>query len=252
MKRMAVARTRAEILIGKALRDASMMALERYLLVGDATVPEVAGRQVARAMARAWTYSIKRASERVMNEVKDGYDLEAKAVLWDWLVAQYVRAFGARAVTNILNTTREQIVVAVDRGLQEGLAIDVIAKQMRETAPGIARRRAQLIAITETHSAAQYASLETARASRRPLEKVWNSAHDHRTRDFGEGDGIVDTGNHRIMNGVAVGLDDPFMVPNRYGAFDPMQFPGDQNAPIYQVARCRCALTYRRIGRNVA
>jgi len=246
-----VARTRAEITIGKALRDASNMALERMLLVGDARVPEMAGMQLARVLARYWAQSIRSEGQKVQRAIGD---LEAKAdeTLWDQFLAEYVRLYGAQAVSDILETTRRQIIEAVDRGLKDGKGIEVIAKELRERMPSLARSRARVIARTETHSAAQYASIKVAKAARFPLVKTWNSAYDPRTRDFGEGDGIVDQGNHRAMNGVSVALDEPFMVPNKWGGFDPMQFPGDPAGPAYQCVNCRCAISYKRASRVIA
>lgn len=243
-----MARTRAEILIGKALRDAYSMTLDRYLILGDVVVPESAGMNLARAMARAWRSSIKGETIRVQRQIGE----MKQETLWDRFVAEYIRLYGGQAIADILDTTRRQITEAIERGLRDGRGIDVIAKELREAVPGLARRRAQTIARTETHSAAQYASIETARQSRFPLVKIWNSVSDHRTRDFGEGDGIADQANHRAMNGVSVAMDEPFMVPNKWGGFDPMMFPGDQNAPAYQCVNCRCSLSYKRAARVIA
>lgn len=246
-----MARTRAEIVIGKALRDASMMALDRMLLVGDARVPEIAGMQLARVLTRYWARSIRGEGRKVHREIGD---LEAKAddTLWDQFLAEYIRLYGGQAITDILETTRRQIVEAVEKGLRDGKGIEAIAKEMRERVPALARSRARIIARTETHSAAQYASVQTAKQFRFPVVKIWNSAYDHRTRDFGEGDGVVDQGNHRVMNEVSVAIDEPFMVPNKWGGFDQMQFPGDQSAPAYQCVNCRCALSYKRASRVIA
>ena len=243
-----MSRTRAEILIGKALRDASFAALDSYTLIGQAYVPDHLGLAVSRAMARAWRSSVKREVAKVQRDLSG---LEAKQdSLWEQFVAEYARQFGAQAVRDILETTRQQMIEALQKGLRDGKSVEVIAKEIRDRIPAIARTRAAVIARTETHSAAQYASLQTAKRYPFPVEKVWNSTSDHRTRDFGEGDGKVDQANHRRMNGVRVAIDEPFMVPNKWGGFDPMMFPGDQMAPAYQCVNCRCAMTYKRVGRG--
>jgi hypothetical protein len=243
-----MSRTRAEILIGKALRDASSAALERYVILGDAQVPEPQGMALARALARAWTQSIKRESlavQRGVGEVKQTDDL------WQQFVDEYIRLYGAQSITDILDTTRNLILRRLDDGLREGKGVAEIAQEIRDWIPSMSRTRAAIIARTETHSAAQYASLETAKRYPFRVNKIWNSVADHRTRDFAEGDGKVDQANHRVMNGVTVALDEPFMVPNKWGGFDTMMFPGDQNAPAYQCVNCRCSLSYRRVGRIV-
>jgi len=239
-----MSRGRAEILIGKALRDATEAALNRFELLGDMRVPEAQGMAVARAMARAWRYAIKRESlavQRAVGEVKQSVDS-----LWQSFVDEYVRLYGAQAVTDILETTRQLLLRRIDDGLRQGKSVSEIAQEVREWIPSISRSRAMIISRTETHSAAQYASLQTAKRFPFKVLKVWSSSYDHRTRDFGEGDGKIDQANHRAMNGVSVPLDDPFMVPNKWGGFDPMMFPGDQTGPAYQCVNCRCAMTYKR------
>jgi len=246
-----MSRKRAEILIGKALRDAATMTLDRYLMFGDAVVPQVAGMALARQLARVWQFSIRAESKRVAREIGQ---LEGKADddLWQMFLEEYARIYGAQAVADILETTRMQIVEAVQKGLEAGKGVDQIAKEVREAIPAMTRLRSAIIARTETHSAAQYASIQTAKQSKWPMVKTWNSVSDHRTRDFGEGDGVVDQGNHRSMNGVSVAMDDPFQVPNKWGGFDAMQFPGDPAGPAYQCVNCRCSLSYRRAARIVA
>jgi Phage Mu protein F like protein len=243
-----VGRKRAEILIGKALRDAATMTLDRYLFTGLAVVPDVAGMALARVLARFWRLSIRDESLKVQRQVGE---VKAEGNIWEQFLAEYVRQYGAQAVRDILETTRRQIVAAVDRGLQDGKGIDQIAKEVREAIPAMTRGRAAIIARTETHSAAQYASIETAKKYPFKVNKVWNSVSDPRTRDFGEGDGVADQANHRAMNGVMVAIDEPFMVPNKWGGRDAMQYPGDQSAPAYQCVNCRCNLSYKRAARVI-
>lgn len=246
---MAVARKRAEILIGAALRNAAQSALDRYMMVGDARPSDVTASQLARVLGRVWRMSIRDEGRKVMRAINDLQSKQAEDDLWAQFVDEYIRLYGGQAITDILETTRRQIIEAVQRGLSDGKGVEQIAKEVREALPGMTRLRSAIIARTETHSAAQFASIQTAKRSRFPLVKVWNSVSDPRTRDFGEGDGKADQANHRAMNGVTVPLDEPFMVPNRYGSFDAMQFPGDQAAPAYQCVNCRCAMSYKRAAR---
>lgn len=245
-------KTRAEILIGKALRDASSAALERYLLVGDAKPPEYAAQAFSRVLGGVWWRSVKSGARGARRQI-GLLDVKADDMdLWQMFVEEYIQTWGAQAIANIMETTRLQIIDAVAAGLRDGKSIATIAVELREAIPALSRIRAVTIARTETHSAAQFASLQTAKRAPFPLLKTWNSAHDHRTRDFGEADGRVDQANHRKMDGVTIPLDEPFQVPNKWGGFDPMQFPGDQSAPVYQCANCRCPMTYRRAARMIA
>lgn len=247
-----MARKRAEILIAKAWRDAANSALNSAVATGQVFIPDMYIRALARVLLPIWGRAARDNSAAVMKEIKGGFDLEIKQTLWEEFAAEYSRQFGSRAVANIMDGVRNLIIAEIEKGLRDGRTLEAIAADMRDRIPSFSRLRAATIARTETHSAAQWAGLETARSARFPLVKVWNSVTDHRTRDFGEADGVADSANHRAMNGVSVALNDPFQVPNKFGGFDAMQFCGDQNAPVFQVVNCRCALSFKRAARVIA
>jgi hypothetical protein len=176
-------------------------------------------------------------------------EVKAELTLFERIMLQFVTRFGALKVQQILDTTRDQLRKIVDAGVQEGLGQEAIARQITERIPTLARARARVIARTEVHNAAIYASQEVARELPFPMMKRWISVYDARTRDFGESDGVVDQANHRVMNNVTVAMDGTFEVPNRFGGRDIMSGPADPAAPVYQIANCRCTLIYRRAGR---
>lgn len=146
-----------------------------------------------------------------------------------------------RRITSVAETTRNQILAQVERGQREGLSIDAIAALISENTPRISRWRAALIARTELHGAANYGAHETAKATGLDLQKEWVASDDHRTRDFGEGDGVVDEFDHRSMNGQVVEMDEPFRMPWRKGPDVLCQFPGDPNLPAAASINCRCS-----------
>ena len=83
----------------------------------------------------------------------------------------------------INQTTVDLITDAIQRGFNEGLGQNQIAKLIRESVGNtIAAHRARTIARTETHNAATYASQLAAEQSERPLIREWCSAEDERTR----------------------------------------------------------------------
>jgi hypothetical protein len=176
-------------------------------------------------------------------------EVKAELTLFERIMLQFVNRFGALKVQQILDTTRDQLRKIVDAGVQEGLGQEAIARQITERIPTLSRARARVIARTEVHNAAIYASQEVARELPFPMMKRWISVYDARTRGFGESDGVVDQANHRVMNNVTVPMDGTFEVPNRFGGRDIMSGPADPAAPVYQIANCRCALIYRRSGR---
>lgn len=146
-----------------------------------------------------------------------------------------------RRIFGVAETTRRQIVDAVDTGYRDGLGQEAIATRIVENAPTIARRRAGVIARTETHGAANYGAHEAARQTGLPLKREWVSVDDHRTRNFGDEDPY----DHRRMAGQVVGMDEAFQMPSETGGTVPIMFPGDPEAPLAGTINCRCTVAFR-------
>ncbi len=133
-----------------------------------------------------------------------------------------------RRVTRVAETTREQIVNAVARGYDEGLGTAQIGGYIREQIPTFTAFRAELIARTETHGAANLGANEAARETGLQLDKEWVSAEDDRTRP-----------DHAAANGQVVDLDGSFTVGGEL-----LAYPGDPAPSVGQVAGCRCAVAH--------
>jgi uncharacterized protein with gpF-like domain len=148
-------------------------------------------------------------------------------------------------IASVSAHTRTLIVAIIDRGNADGLGAEAIARQIMERTQSISRTRARVIARTETHAAANYASNEAAKSIGLPLKKQWISSEDHRTRDFidATGEGVAEF-DHRTMNGQTVGMDDPFLMPWAKG--DPLRimYPGQVGQPAGAVINCRCTVGY--------
>ena len=244
---------RNERRLGKAFPAAYNAAIDRWLITGAVVVPIEAQRDLGAAMVRMWREAILTGAAFPMDQEKSAFaHLETKAeaeTLFEQIMRAFIDRFGGFKITQIVSTTRDQITRAIDRGVRDGLSVDEIAKAMRETVPALSRTRAHIIARTEVHTAAMFSSQEVAKTAIAPMNKRWVSVFDHRTRDFGEGDGIVDEFNHRAMNEVTVGPDQMFEVPGKNGVVELMTGPGDPNGSAGNVVNCRCALIYRRVGR---
>lgn len=65
------------------------------------------------------------------------------------------------------------------------------------------------------------------------LKKVWLATLDERTRE-----------SHREMDGVKVGVDEPFVLTNNDGSESELMYPADPNGDPEQVYNCRCTLIY--------
>jgi uncharacterized protein with gpF-like domain len=90
--------------------------------------------------------------------------------------------------------------------------------------------RSRVIAVTEVTRARNAgvlgAGTEQARVTGRILRKEWRTEEDERVRQ-----------SHRAVNGVTLDFFMPFYV----GGW-PMMMPGDESAPVDEVAGCRCDL----------
>ena len=194
-------------------------------------------RDVTRSIAASMIDRFKSGFEHL--ETKDDNDGFYERIWQD-----YLNQYGGTRIAQISETTRRQIVALIDKGLRDGLSLDEIAGEIRMRAPDMSALRAHTIARTETHSASMYASLQSAKQSTVELLKEWVSVEDSRTRDFGEGDGVVDFYDHRSMNGVKVPIDDPFEVPNKLGGSEKLMFPGDPAGSAANIINCRCGQVY--------
>ena len=234
--------------IAAAIREA-MEAVARGLPTGGRADPPLDHFPRIEAALRAlYRETTREQAASMIDRFKSGFTwLENKAQedgFYDRVFEQYLFRFCGQKIGQISETTRRQIVAVIERGLKQGLSLDEIADDLLQQAPILSDTRAAVIARTETHSAAMFASLQSAKRSTIPLNKEWVSVEDARTRDFGEGDGIVDDFSHRAMDGVTVPMDDPYEVPTKFGITEQLQFPGDPAGSPANVINCRCSQTY--------
>lgn len=135
-------------------------------------------------------------------------------------------------VQRIDDVTRENILIALQRAVDEGLSLDETVQLIDETA--IPRWRARLIARTETVTAANQGAAFAASRTSIKLNKTWISVQDARTRP-----------HHRDMHLVEVPENENFIV-----AGNPMKQPGDRGiqgnrTPASEICNCRCVVGYR-------
>lgn len=216
-------------------------------------LPADTNERITDMLRQAYGTAARMGGQPMIDGMKDCFaHLERKETMdefFDRVIDEYIEQFGAQKVVQIAETTRRQIMAAIREGQAEGLGVEAIAKQLREAIPEFSRVRSRVIARTETHGSSQYAQLRTAQQSTRPLTKMWNSAEDARTRDFGEGDGEADRYNHRVMDEQRVAMEQPFFVPTIFGTREPLMYPGDPRGSAGNVINCRCSMTFRRADR---
>ncbi|OXE37561.1 MAG: hypothetical protein CGW95_01195 [Phenylobacterium zucineum] len=174
-----------------------------------------------------------RAAEMQAEELKYFTQLEVKGIdlgkIYKEGVKTWAKRHAARLVENITESTRRFLQRVLNRGVEEGKSNKEIAKDIRAKMTGpAAARRAFTIARTETHTATQKGSYETAAQSGLDMEKEWGATEDDRTRL-----------SHSLADGQVVALDELFAVG---GVF--MAYPGDPTGPAKEVINCRCVALY--------
>jgi uncharacterized protein with gpF-like domain len=148
----------------------------------------------------------------------------AQAAVRAWLTS-----YGAAKVTQILENTRLQIRRSLVRGHDQNEPPRVLARRLNDETGGlVAKRRAETIARTETHIAANVGSDAAASATGLQLEKEWCATEDARTRpDHAEADAQrVDKNMDFIVGG------------------ERLSFPGDPKGSARQVINCRCVVLW--------
>ena len=118
-------------------------------------------------------------------------------------------------------------------GIAEGWSVDRMAESIIMELNITQVYRAERIARTEVVSASNNASIAGAKATGLNLVKEWMTFIDDKTRD-----------GHAEMNGMQVGIDDSFDVPDPDGVIEQMDYPGDPKGSAGNVINCRCTIGY--------
>jgi hypothetical protein len=145
-------------------------------------------------------------------------------------------------VQKVNKTTKKLVKLMVSKGLEEGLSNRDIAKNIFNNSTAITRRRALVIAKTETHTMAVKSIDESVRASRFKMQREWVAAFDDRTRRRSQG-GFEHLSKFPAgANGERVGMDDLF-----HGTGETLRYPGDPNGSAGNIIHCRCVIIYHTI-----
>ncbi len=156
---------------------------------------------------------------------------------FEYRLIRWAETEAGRKAKPISGTTRKDINRAVQRAFKDQEPESIVIKRILSTR-GYSNFRAAAVARTETHNAAMFASIGTAKEFSDNegvvMRKIWSPSDDDRSREF-----------HREMEShEPIGMTELFEVPNPNGGTDAMDRPGDQSAPPEQIINCRCVLTY--------
>lgn len=222
-------RGRLERELASAMRD----MVERWEMLRFVDMPRGFAERMQALYLQMTEAAIAAFSGRVMSQGKHlGLVLERKldfAEIMRRRALRYIQQEAIRRrIQGVTETTRKQIVNAVDAGYREGQTLPEVASSVRALIPQLARFRADAIARTETHGAANYGSQEAASQLGLPLRKEWLAAHDERTRE-----------SHADADGQTIGMEERFQVGDSF-----LAYPGDPAGPPEEVVNCRCTLGY--------
>lgn len=147
-------------------------------------------------------------------------------------IVRWLREHALRRAVQITESLRKALANIIADGRAAGLGQREVGRNIREAAPDLSTNSANRIARTETHTGAQRAAFEAAKASTIDLAKEWASSEDDRTRK-----------THNDIDGtIHENLNELFLV----GDSD-MLYPGDENAEAKEVINCRCVALYHPI-----
>ena len=145
---------------------------------------------------------------------------------------QYIAKNSGRKITQVSKATQKDVSRIIQRGIEEGLTNREVAALIRKDGRIYSAYRSSMISRTESHSAANSASMEQAKKSGVVKKKTWISALDDRTRAGDNSDF-----DHTSVESVRAEL--PFIVSG-----EELMYPGDPSGSAGNIILCRCAMGY--------
>jgi uncharacterized protein with gpF-like domain len=164
--------------------------------------------------------------KRIKRSIKA--DITFESIIQAWINSN----LGYRIVS-VHQTLIESIIAVIAKGYEDNISVADITRNLQNKF-GWYKAQALRIARTETTTATNYATVVAAQNSDFVLEKTWISVQDNRTRRPPKS--VYD---HLDMNGVKVGLNQPFFTSG-----EEIMYPGDPTAKAGNVINCRCKVVF--------
>lgn len=204
----------AESVLGRELADVAAMVRQEGI-GGSLRLVSIAAREL-------WPERWRSALQPVLGAVATAITEQAPLptfTLANPRMASWLDTYTSELAGNLSETSYGNFERTLREAQEEGLSVPDTAKRLEERLPEVNANRARLISQNELHRTSIEATHMQVKESGVPIRgKTWTTAGDNRVRE-----------SHRALNGVTVGLDEPF--PN--GA----QTPGTEIG-------CRCVLQY--------
>ena len=150
------------------------------------------------------------------------FEKKDRESIFEEAITAWLRDLGAQKIAVIADTTRASILNVIADTSAEGLGEAAIASAIRKKVGAISKVRAQTIARTEVHTAANAASVAAAEASDLSLKKEWIASFGPRTRP-----------SHAAADGQIVEMDETFQVGS-----DRLMHPGDPSGSAREIINC--------------
>lgn len=192
-------------------------------------VLQLESKVIKEVLQKMYTEGFDTIAKRVQRHIADATKKSSKELQDDTFARardNFIRTLTAKRVKQITRTSRDKIFKEIAAGIDAGEGVELIADRIVSAGTIESVYRAQMIARTEVHSAAQFGGLTAAKESKVVREKEWIPVKDDRTRDA-------------HSNVASVPINQPFLVDG-----EELQYPGDPSGSPANIINCRCAMTY--------
>jgi HK97 family phage portal protein len=155
----------------------------------------------------------------------DAWNMQRPEVV-DWLEDKELQ------VTTLPKTMHADLKAILERGVEDGVGADEIARRIQDNAEDYASFRAQCVARTETVGANNYGALDCYEANGAEV-KEWVTANDDLVRGNDRGDEFDHTAAHGEQQKISADFE---------ATGESLQFPGDPAGSAGNICNCRCTL----------
>lgn len=213
---------RLESATSAELKRVSRSAKRQYQEAGTFLIPNH-----RETMERILRGSYTATGELFIDRVLSAHDINNRPGIADAFISNWVSSESLLKSRLIADETIRSINSIIQKGIEEGLSQNQIAKSISD-ASGLSPARSKRIARTEVHTSAQASSYEAAQAIGGNMGKVWVASGGARTRR-----------THNDADGQKVPINDTFIVGG-----ERLRFPGDPSGSARETINCRCAAVY--------
>jgi uncharacterized protein with gpF-like domain len=220
--------------------------VDRWIVTNEVTLPRGFRSQIEDIYRQMAVSAATSFGVRIWQQGKSlGLALERKEDFAETMLREALRYIGQefirKRIQGVVETTQNSIIKAITRGYLEGLDQKAIGNLIIESGTRVSQSRANRIARTEIHGAANFGAFEAAKRTGLPAKKEWLSTQDHRTRAFER----EDEWDHLHYDGTTVGMDESFAFESVKGQRNLLQYPGDPSGSEGNVINCRCTLAFK-------